>query len=150
MQYFRSRNCKSNSIVVWTNEPFRPSNGWHLFRHSEKKIRHCRSTCCPLLVFDWRRNDAYHIQQNDICSFCHRSDGVFQHTCSDVRGATYAKVPYVIPHRTGLVAGFVGAGGNAGALVWNTIWRQFVEDDPSGYFWLLGIIVLAGSLLFFL
>jgi uncharacterized membrane protein YgdD (TMEM256/DUF423 family) len=46
-----------------------------------------------------------------------------------------------------MVAGLVGAGGNAGALIWNTIWRQYVEDDPSGWFWLLGIIVFIGSAL---
>lgn len=65
-------------------------------------------------------------------------------------GTTFAIVPYVLPSHVGIVAGLVGAGGNAGALVWNTLWRQFVEQNPSQWFWLLGIIVLSGSLLTFL
>lgn len=62
-------------------------------------------------------------------------------------GTTYAIVPYVLPLHIGIVAGLVGAGGNAGALIWNTIWRQLVEEDPSRWFWLLGLTVLSGSLL---
>lgn len=65
-------------------------------------------------------------------------------------GTTYAIVPYVLPLHIGIVAGLVGAGGNAGALIWNTIWRQLVEKDPSRWFWLLGLTVLSGSLLTFL
>jgi len=69
-------------------------------------------------------------------------------TCVQMsEGTTFAIVPYISPGRTGMVAGLVGAGGNAGALIWNTIWRQYVEDDPSGWFWLLGIIVFLGSAL---
>jgi NNP family nitrate/nitrite transporter-like MFS transporter len=63
-------------------------------------------------------------------------------------GTTYAIVPYISPERTGMVAGLVGAGGNAGALIWNTIWRQYVEDDPSGWFWLLGIIAIKRHIAF--
>ncbi|XP_052064919.1 uncharacterized protein LOC127704762 [Mytilus californianus] len=71
-------------------------------------------------------------------------------TCVQMtEGTTYAIVPYVSTKRIGIVAGLVGAGGNAGALIWNTIWRQYVETDPSGWFWLLGIIVLCGSILTF-
>ncbi|CAG2253840.1 NRT [Mytilus edulis] len=71
-------------------------------------------------------------------------------TCVQMtEGTTYAIVPYVSTKRIGIVAGLVGAGGNAGALIWNTIWRQYVETDPSGWFWLLGIIVLCGSTLTF-
>lgn len=71
-------------------------------------------------------------------------------TCVQMtEGTTYAIVPYVSTKRIGIVAGLVGAGGNAGALIWNTIWRQYVETDPSGWFWLLGIIVSCGSTLTF-
>lgn len=65
-------------------------------------------------------------------------------------GATYAVVPYVLLRRVGIVAGFVGAGGNAGALIWNVIWSHYVTSDPRRYFWTIGIIVLSGSLLCFL
>ena len=62
-------------------------------------------------------------------------------------GSTFAIVPYVHPRRVGVVAGFIGAGGNAGALIWNTIWSQLVDTDPSKWFWLLGIFVLSGNVL---
>ena len=65
-------------------------------------------------------------------------------------GSTFAIVPYVLPRKVGVVAGLVGAGGNAGAMIWNTIWSQMVDKDPSQWFWTLGICVLCGNLLTFL
>ena len=65
-------------------------------------------------------------------------------------GSTFAIVPYVLPRKVGVVAGLVGAGGNAGAMIWNTIWSQMVNKDPSQWFWTLGICVLCGNLLTFL
>ena len=62
-------------------------------------------------------------------------------------GSTFALVPYVHLRWVGIVAGFIGAGGNAGAMIWNTIWSQLVEVEPSRWFWMLGIIVLCGNLL---
>lgn len=62
-------------------------------------------------------------------------------------GATYAIVPYIIPRHIGIVAGLVGAGGNCGALIWTSIWSQLVDTDPSQWFFILGIIVMSGSLL---
>ena len=62
-------------------------------------------------------------------------------------GTTFAIVPYVNPRRVGVIAGFIGAGGNAGAMIWNSIWSQLVEVDPSRWFWILGICVLAGNVL---
>ncbi|XP_045169217.2 uncharacterized protein LOC123531962 [Mercenaria mercenaria] len=62
-------------------------------------------------------------------------------------GSTFAIVPYIYPRRVGIVAGFVGAGGNAGALIWNTIWLNLVDTDPSRWFLLLGIFVLCGNVL---
>ena len=62
-------------------------------------------------------------------------------------GSTFAMVPYVNPRRVGVIAGFVGAGGNSGAMIWNTIWSQLVEVDPSRWFWILGICVLSGNIL---
>lgn len=60
-------------------------------------------------------------------------------------GTTFSIVPYVSPRHVGIVSGLVGAGGNAGALIWNTIWAQLVETNPSQWFMILGITVLAGS-----
>ena len=62
-------------------------------------------------------------------------------------GSTFAMVPYIIPKRVGVIAGFIGAGGNAGAMIWNSIWSQLVEVDPSRWFWILGICVLSGNML---
>ena len=62
-------------------------------------------------------------------------------------GSTFAMVPYVNPRRVGVIAGFIGAGGNAGAMIWNSIWSQLVEVDPSKWFWILGICVLSGNVL---
>ena len=62
-------------------------------------------------------------------------------------GSTFAMVPYVNPRRVGVIAGFIGAGGNAGAMIWNSIWSQLVEVDPSKWFWILGICVLSGNIL---
>ena len=62
-------------------------------------------------------------------------------------GTTYGIVPYLAPRRMGVIAGLVGAGGNAGAFAWNTIWAQLVDKDPSRWFWILGIAVVCGSFL---
>ncbi|XP_053374107.1 uncharacterized protein LOC128546791 [Mercenaria mercenaria] len=60
-------------------------------------------------------------------------------------GSTFAIVPYIYPRRVGLVSGFIGAGRNAGAMIWNTIWLNLVDTDPSQWFLLLGIFVLCGN-----
>ncbi|XP_053373508.1 uncharacterized protein LOC123531940 [Mercenaria mercenaria] len=62
-------------------------------------------------------------------------------------GSTFAIVPYIHPRRVGLVSGFIGAGGNAGAMIWNTIWLNLVDTEPSRWFLLLGIFVLCGNIL---
>ncbi|CAC5369372.1 NRT [Mytilus coruscus] len=62
-------------------------------------------------------------------------------------GTTYSLVPYVNKQRVGVVAGLVGAGGNTGAIIWNTIWVQLVDINPSMWFWILGVCVMCGSTL---
>lgn len=62
-------------------------------------------------------------------------------------GTTYGIVPYLAPRRMGVIAGLVGAGGNAGAFAWNTIWARLVDKNPSRWFWILGITVVCGSFL---
>lgn len=61
-------------------------------------------------------------------------------------GTTYSIVPYVHAKRIGVIAGVVGAGGNTGALIWNTIWVQLVDVEPSWWFWIIGVIVFSGSM----
>ena len=65
-------------------------------------------------------------------------------------GTVYAMVPYISSTRIGIVSGLVGAGGNAGSLIWNTIWSAMVEHEPSQWFWTLGIIIICFSNLSFL
>ncbi|CAG2257383.1 NRT [Mytilus edulis] len=62
-------------------------------------------------------------------------------------GTTYSLVPYVNKQRVGVIAGLVGAGGNTGAIIWNTIWVQLVDINPSMWFWILGVCVICGSTL---
>ncbi|KAL3892316.1 hypothetical protein ACJMK2_004532 [Sinanodonta woodiana] len=62
-------------------------------------------------------------------------------------GTTFALVPYLHPRYIGIISGLIGGGGNAGAIIWNTIWVDMVDSDPSRWFWTLGICVLSGSVL---
>ena len=62
-------------------------------------------------------------------------------------GTTFAIVPYVNPRKIGLISGLVGAGGTSGGMIWNTLWSQMVEYDPSKWFLTLGICVLVGNVL---
>ncbi|VDI73182.1 MFS transporter, NNP family, nitrate/nitrite transporter [Mytilus galloprovincialis] len=62
-------------------------------------------------------------------------------------GTTFSLVPYVKKQRVGVIAGLVGAGGNTGAIIWNTIWVQLVDINPSMWFWILGVCVICGSTL---
>ena len=61
--------------------------------------------------------------------------------------STFAIIPYVNPRRVGVIAGLIGSGGTAGGVLWNFIWSQLVEVDPSRWFWVLGLCVLSGSVL---
>ncbi|KAL3892010.1 hypothetical protein ACJMK2_004250 [Sinanodonta woodiana] len=62
-------------------------------------------------------------------------------------GSTYALVPYINPHRVGVISGLIGAGGNVGGIIWNTVWADMVDTDPSRWFWVLGVCVLGGCFL---
>mmetsp|Transcript_18232 Transcript_18232/g.25745 ORF Transcript_18232/g.25745 Transcript_18232/m.25745 type:complete len:127 (+) Transcript_18232:3-383(+) len=61
-------------------------------------------------------------------------------------GTTYGIVPFVRTN-VGAVAGIVGAGGNVGAVLWSTMFREI--DNTSDAYMYLGIIVLVTSLLSF-
>ncbi|GAB5356375.1 hypothetical protein AAMO2058_000285000 [Amorphochlora amoebiformis] len=59
-------------------------------------------------------------------------------------GSTFGIVPYVDPPHTGGVCGFVGAGGNIGAVLWGVLFI-FTESFAQGFF-ILGWIVFGVGL----
>lgn len=59
-------------------------------------------------------------------------------------GSTFGIVPYLNPNVTGAVAGIIGAGGCAGAVIFSLGFRQLKYRDA--FFW-MGVIVSASSLL---
>ena len=68
-------------------------------------------------------------------------------------GATFGVVPFVDAANKGVVSGLVGAGGNAGAVIWSTTYNAIgnsgsadVEQDRLGLM-VIGFIVLGSSLL---
>ncbi|KAG7391040.1 High-affinity nitrate transporter 2.1 [Phytophthora boehmeriae] len=67
--------------------------------------------------------------------------GIFVQACT---GSTYSIVPYVLPSFTGATSGFVGAGGNVGALCWSLMFKGI--GDRSTSFKYLSIFVAIGAL----
>jgi NNP family nitrate/nitrite transporter-like MFS transporter len=67
--------------------------------------------------------------------------GIFVQGCT---GSTYAIVPYVLPAFTGATSGFVGAGGNVGALAWAFLFKGV--GDRSKAFAYLSIFVAVATL----
>lgn len=59
-------------------------------------------------------------------------------------GSTFGIVPYLNPNLTGTVAGIIGAGGNAGAVVFSAIFRQ--TDYRTGFFY-MGLSTICISVL---
>ena len=59
-------------------------------------------------------------------------------------GSTFGIVPYLNPGLTGTVAGIVGAGGNAGAVIFSIMFRQM---DYRNAFFYMGVSTLAISTL---
>ncbi|KAL7487690.1 hypothetical protein ACHAW6_013254 [Cyclotella cf. meneghiniana] len=59
-------------------------------------------------------------------------------------GSTFGIVPYLNPNLTGTVSGVIGAGGNAGAVVFSIIFRQ--TDYRSAFFY-MGVATACTSLL---
>jgi NNP family nitrate/nitrite transporter-like MFS transporter len=62
-------------------------------------------------------------------------------------GATYSVVPFINKKALGAVAGVVGAGGNAGAVLAGFLFKGAIEWNQA--FFILGIIVTAASFLAF-
>ncbi|KAF1781527.1 Major facilitator superfamily domain [Phytophthora cactorum] len=67
--------------------------------------------------------------------------GIFVQACT---GSTYGIVPYVLPASTGATSGFVGAGGNVGALCWSLMFKGIGNRGTS--FKYLSIFVAAAAL----
>ncbi|KAK1946807.1 High affinity nitrate transporter 2.5 [Phytophthora citrophthora] len=67
--------------------------------------------------------------------------GIFVQACT---GSTYGIVPYVLPTFTGATSGFVGAGGNVGALCWSLMFKGIGNRATS--FKYLSIFVAAAAL----
>jgi NNP family nitrate/nitrite transporter-like MFS transporter len=68
---------------------------------------------------------------------------VFSVFLQAAKGSTFGIVPYVLPGQTGAVAGWVGAGGNVGGVMFSLLFRTF---DYHTSFLAMGAIVLASSL----
>jgi NNP family nitrate/nitrite transporter-like MFS transporter len=59
-------------------------------------------------------------------------------------GATFAVVPFVNRTALGSIAGIVGAGGNAGAVLSGLLFKSDALSWPSAFF-LVGTVVTLGS-----
>jgi NNP family nitrate/nitrite transporter-like MFS transporter len=68
--------------------------------------------------------------------------GLFVHIAA---GATYSVVPFIKPNGVGAVAGIVGAGGNAGAVLAGLLFRGNGDSTQTGLLWLGGAVVAAAS-----
>jgi NNP family nitrate/nitrite transporter-like MFS transporter len=72
--------------------------------------------------------------------------GLFVHVAA---GATYSVVPFIKPDGVGAVAGIVGAGGNAGAVLAGLLFRGSAGSAGStqnGLLWLGGAVMAAAAL----
>jgi NNP family nitrate/nitrite transporter-like MFS transporter len=71
------------------------------------------------------------------------SFGLFVHIAA---GATYSVVPFIKPNGVGAVAGIVGAGGNAGAVLAGLLFRGNASSVQTGLLWLGGSVLVAAAL----
>lgn len=69
--------------------------------------------------------------------------GLFVHVAA---GATYSVVPFIKPNGVGAVAGIVGAGGNAGAVLAGLLFRGNTSDTQTGLLWLGGAVMFSAAL----
>jgi NNP family nitrate/nitrite transporter-like MFS transporter len=68
--------------------------------------------------------------------------GLFVHLAA---GATYALVPFIKPKSVGAVAGIVGAGGNAGAVLAGLLFKGNANTQ-TGLMWLGGAVLVSAAL----
>jgi NNP family nitrate/nitrite transporter-like MFS transporter len=71
------------------------------------------------------------------------SFGLFVHLAA---GATYSLVPFIKPKGVGAVAGIVGAGGNAGAVLAGLLFRGNAASTQTGLLWLGGAVMASAAL----
>ncbi len=71
------------------------------------------------------------------------SFGLFVHLAA---GATYSVVPFIKPNGVGAVAGIVGAGGNAGAVLAGLLFRGNGSSTQTGLLWLGGAVLVSAAL----
>lgn len=64
-------------------------------------------------------------------------------------GACYGVVPFTSHRALGIIAGFVGAGGNAGASINLTIWFKSEKYETYEGLMYMGILIMAMSMLTF-
>jgi len=69
--------------------------------------------------------------------------GLFVHIAA---GATYSVVPFIKPNGVGAVAGIVGAGGNAGAVLAGLLFRGNSDTTQNGLLWLGGAVLFAAAM----
>jgi NNP family nitrate/nitrite transporter-like MFS transporter len=69
--------------------------------------------------------------------------GLFVHIAA---GATYSVVPFIKPNGVGAVAGIVGAGGNAGAVLAGMLFRGNGSSTQTGLLWLGGAVMVSAAL----
>jgi NNP family nitrate/nitrite transporter-like MFS transporter len=69
--------------------------------------------------------------------------GLFVHMAA---GATYALVPCVRPNGVGAVAGIVGAGGNAGAVLAGLMFRGSFGSAQTALLWLGGAVLASAAI----
>ena len=69
---------------------------------------------------------------------------VFSIFCQAAEGSTFGIVPYLNPSLTGTVAGIIGAGGNAGAVVFSVI---FKDNEYRTAFFYMGLATISMSVL---
>lgn len=72
---------------------------------------------------------------------------VFSVCVQSSEGSTYSIVPFMNKNAIGQVAGIVGAGGNIGAVIWQTLLKGMVNQSTAYLY--LGLVVAATSILTF-
>mmetsp|Transcript_20650 Transcript_20650/g.30900 ORF Transcript_20650/g.30900 Transcript_20650/m.30900 type:complete len:541 (+) Transcript_20650:72-1694(+) len=68
---------------------------------------------------------------------------IFSVFVQGAEGSTFGIVPYVDPSNTGGVCGFVGAGGNIGAVLWSVLFLA-VPSYQDGYLYMGLVVIVIG------
>ena len=71
---------------------------------------------------------------------------IFSYFCQAACGTVYGVVPFVSKRSLGIVSGFVGAGGNVGAVVTQQAFFKDKFSTSTGFIY-MGILIMAVTLL---